>query len=188
LNVCLDLREFYSNINKNKQEVSINVGGYQAVILLGGNIGDVRKSFEMVAEALISFGEIERKSSIYQTEAWGMENADAFLNQVLQFKTNENPEKLLQKLLDIEEQLGRKRSNTGAYLARNIDIDILFIDSLILKMPKLEIPHPRLHLRRFTLEPLVEIIPNYIHPVLKRTMVELHLNLKDNLKVERLDG
>lgn len=187
MNVCLDLRELYSNIKKNKQEVGKKGDGYNAVILLGGNIGEVRRSFLEVKKNIIGFGKIDSESSLYETEAWGMENANPFLNQVLILKTFLTAEELLENLLELEKNMGRKRGANETYVSRNIDIDILFFDSQIIKSGNLEIPHPRLHLRKFTLAPLMELMPELMHPVFRKNIRELYSELKDNLVVNKID-
>lgn len=167
--------------------MDIKGGGYDAVILLGGNIGNVRESFEQAKSRLEVLGKIENESSLYQTEAWGMENSAPFLNQVLILKTDLRAKELLLEVLEIEKLMGRERNNGEIYVSRNIDIDILFFDSLILKDEILEIPHPRLHLRKFTLAPLREILPNFVHPKLNKSITELHEEVKDGLTVEKID-
>ncbi len=181
------MRELISNIKKNKQEVSIKARGYNVVILLGGNIGDVRENFKTAQSELSYLGIINMESSLYRTEAWGMEGADPFLNQVLILNTDLEAEQLLKNILSIERMMGRQRKDGDSYISRNIDIDILFIDSLIFESSKLEVPHPRLHLRKFTLAPLVELIPDFEHPILKKSILELSKELKDSLTVEQLD-
>lgn len=181
------MRELCSNIKKNKQEVDIKGRGYNAVILLGGNIGDVRENFKTAKSKLSRLGIINEQSSLYRTEAWGMEEVDPFLNQVLLLKTDLEAEELLKEILRIERLMGRERKDGDSYISRNIDIDILFIDSLIFEFSNLEVPHPRLHLRKFTLAPLVELIPDFEHPILTKSILELYKEVKDSLIVEQLD-
>ncbi|MEY4875951.1 MAG: 2-amino-4-hydroxy-6-hydroxymethyldihydropteridine diphosphokinase, partial [Bacteroidota bacterium] len=119
------------------------------------------------------------KSSIYRTKAWGNENQNDFLNQCLIIETELSAESCLQKILLIEQNLGRKREEKWG--PRTIDIDILFFNSEIVDKPNLQIPHPYLHLRRFTLAPLHELIPDFIHPILKKNISELLLHCKDEL-------
>lgn len=167
--------------------MSIKARGYNAVILLGGNIGDVRENFNRAKIKLSGLGEIQKESSLYKTEAWGMEGVDPFLNQVLILKTDLQAEELLKNILTIERLMGRVRNEGDSYISRNIDIDILFINSLIFQFSNLEIPHPRLHLRKFTLAPLKELIPDFEHPILKRSILDLYKELNDSLTVEQLN-
>lgn len=155
----------------------------QVYILLGGNQGDVKKTFAR-ARALIEqeAGEIKALSALYKTEPWGFEAKEHFLNQVLHVSTHLDPGSLLEKLLEIETTLGRTRSGEG-YSSRNIDIDILFYNDCILETEKLTLPHPRMHLRNFALEPMTDVSPGFVHPVLKQTIVGLRDASPDDSRV-----
>jgi 2-amino-4-hydroxy-6-hydroxymethyldihydropteridine diphosphokinase len=124
-------------------------------------------------------------SSIYETAAWGMENQEAFLNQVLEIETNLNPDELLQSILQIEEGLGRKRELK--YGPRTIDIDILFFNDQVIDQEGLKIPHPQLQNRRFVLVPLNEIASNKIHPIFKKTISQLLAECPDPLTVNKFN-
>ncbi len=139
-----------------------------AFILLGGNINP-RMTYLKKAENEIStlVGDIVSKSSVYETEAWGFEAENNFYNEVLEVETSLSPNKLLNELLGIEKSLGRKRNRGGGYVSRTLDADILYYNDDIIEETELIIPHPRLHLRKFVLEPLCEIAANFIHPKLK---------------------
>jgi 2-amino-4-hydroxy-6-hydroxymethyldihydropteridine diphosphokinase len=130
----------------------------------------------------INCGEITAASSIYQTAPWGYQDQDYFLNQVLQINTTLNPEELLIQTSKIENELGRIRQEVNG--PRKIDIDILFFNDLQVITNTLIIPHPRLHLRKFTLIPLNEIIPNYIHPVYQISISELLIACPDESDVK----
>ena len=110
-------------------------------------------------------------SKVYETPPWGYENQPAFLNMAVKCETNLEPESLLKRLKQLEVQLGREQSFRWG--PRLIDIDILFYNDLILESESLTIPHPRLHERAFVLVPLADIAPDFIHPVLKKTIKEL---------------
>jgi 2-amino-4-hydroxy-6-hydroxymethyldihydropteridine diphosphokinase len=121
---------------------------------------------------------ILRLSSWYMTEPVGLEDPEWFINGVVLVESPLEPEPLLQSLLNIETALGRVR--TVKWGPRIIDLDLLFYEQVILNKPGLILPHPLLEKRRFVLEPLAEIAPDFIHPVLKQTMVQL----RDSLPVE----
>jgi 2-amino-4-hydroxy-6-hydroxymethyldihydropteridine diphosphokinase len=107
---------------------------------------------------------------------WGYDSENHFLNAALLLETPLAPEELLSSIHRIENELGRQRTHTS-YTDRTIDIDILLYDNIILHTPTLTIPHPLMHLRQFTLKPLVEIAPDYVHPVLQQTLLQLYETL-----------
>ena len=155
-------------------------------LLTGGNIGDrnnylskARKSIEK------NCGPVFRESSIYETAAWGKEEQNTFLNQVLEIRTGLSAERLLSSILEIEESLGRKRELR--YGPRVIDIDILFFNNEIIDLPGLKIPHPQMQHRRFVLEPLAEIASGKIHPVFHKTITRLLEECKDPLPVNKIN-
>lgn len=159
----------------------------EVYLCLGGNLGDCLATFEQVY-ALIGqkVGKITMQSSLYQSQAWGMQSAPDFLNQVIKVETELSVENLLDFLLEIEKKLGRKREETAVYQSRLIDIDILFFNKKVVKTATLEIPHPRLHLRKFVLEPLNEIAPNFVHPTLNKTVAELLVLCPDNGQIKKI--
>lgn len=110
---------------------------------------------------------------MYQSRAWGYESKNLYFNQALVLKTNHNPQNTLDLLLDIETTLGRTRNSAEGYADRPIDIDIMFFDDLTIQTEKLCIPHPRLHLRKFCLVPLNEIVSDLEHPVFKKNIHDL---------------
>jgi 2-amino-4-hydroxy-6-hydroxymethyldihydropteridine diphosphokinase len=155
----------------------------EAYLLLGSNVGD-RLSWFKKATGLIEekCGKITICSSVYETAAWGLGDQPAFLNKVLRLHTALLPHELLSKILDIETGLGRHRHEKWG--PRIIDIDLLFYNQEIINTPALIIPHPFLHKRRFTLVPLVEIAPQYVHPLLHKTTTELLHECVDPLDVK----
>jgi len=157
-------------------------------LLLGGNIGDTKAYFSRAKEHLEkTVGPIELESSLYESPSWGFEAQQHFLNQCLIVRTHLKPNSLLNALKEIEAILGRSNKTTGiGYESRIIDIDILFIGDLIYSSDSLEIPHPRIHLRKFTLLPLNEVMPNYIHPSKKKSIHELLDLCQDSSTVIRL--
>ncbi|HEY4651784.1 MAG TPA: 2-amino-4-hydroxy-6-hydroxymethyldihydropteridine diphosphokinase, partial [Pontibacter sp.] len=126
-------------------------------------------------------GTIVGASALYETAAWGKTDQPSFLNQVLETATTLSPEQVLQTINQIEHELGRER--LVHWGARVIDIDILFYDNLVQQTQRLTIPHPQLHLRRFTLLPLHQLAPNLIHPVLRQTISQLLEHCPDVLEV-----
>ena len=148
---------------------------------LGSNYGD-RVGYVQQAASLLGTSEgvfIIRTSSFYETEPWGMNTDNWFVNAVVEIKTTLTPQELLDLCHRIENQLGRKRPADGQYTDRTIDIDILFYNKDIVKDDNLVIPHKFVHLRAFTLVPLLELIPNYVHPVLQKTIAQLHNDLEN---------
>lgn len=144
----------------------------KAYLLLGSNMGDRKSYLERALEEIgRRAGRITAVSSIHSTEPWGNEDQDEFLNQAVEIETESGALELLKSLLLIETGLGRVRDHKWA--PRTIDIDILLYGNEIVSLPELSVPHPYLHERRFALAPLMEIAPDLIHPVLKRSVSQL---------------
>lgn len=158
------------------------------LLLLGGNIGNVQETFNDTKKLISTFAKIIRQSSIYMSEAWGFSTDALFYNQVVEIEADMQPIALLAKLKSVEKQLGRNEKTTnGIYQSRTIDIDILFCENIIIdNEPELVIPHPRLHLRRFTLLPLTEYWANFVHPKLNKTITQLFCECNDMGKVWRI--
>ena len=157
-----------------------------AYLLLGSNMGKSKALLANAADRIQQLiGPIQVQSSIYKSDAWGIEDQDPFLNQVLLVETPLSASNLLQSLLKIEQQMGRIRSVKWG--ARIIDIDILFYDNEQIQDDNLTIPHPALAERRFTLIPLNEIAPDFLHPVLNKSIASLLLTCKDPLTVNLLE-
>ena len=144
-------------------------------ILLGSNLGDrerlVNQACRMIGERC---GEIVAKSRLYESEPWGFKSEHWFLNQVVRINTMLSPNELMQTLLDIEKDLGRDRTTPhDGYVSRPMDLDILYFGDEIIDNECVTAPHPRLHQRRFTLLPLCDLAPDFVHPVLKKTNNQL---------------
>lgn len=145
-----------------------------AYLALGTNIGNKRRNM-ITAAALLAerVGDVLALSGFYETEPWGFRSDNTFLNAALQLETSLSPLELLKATRQIEIEMGRTQKSNGAYHDRIIDIDILLYDDLILRTPELTLPHPLMHERQFVMEPLAEIAPNVIHPVLKKPVIEI---------------
>lgn len=154
-------------------------------LLLGSNLGN-RELFLQQAVQLIeqNIAPVTKASGIYETQSWGKTDEPDYLNQVVQLQTELPAQTVLKRILNIEIMLGRKRDVKWG--SRIIDIDILFYGDKIINEPELIVPHPELHNRRFTLEPLEELAPDFLHPVLKKSVLKLKKELKDSLIVKKL--
>jgi 2-amino-4-hydroxy-6-hydroxymethyldihydropteridine diphosphokinase len=136
-------------------------------LLIGGNIGDRLANLKMAIDCIEqTCGSMLKFSAIYETEAWGFKHQAAFLNQALLIDTSLNASQLMQALLAIEKKMGRIRDIPLG--PRIIDIDIIYFNEEVVETALVSIPHPRLAERKFVLMPLVEIAPQYIHPVLNK--------------------
>ena len=145
-----------------------------AYLALGTNIGNKRRNM-ITAAALLAerVGDVLALSAFYETEPWGFQSENTFLNAALQLDTSLSPLELLKATQEIEIEMGRTQKSNGAYHDRIIDIDILLYDNLVLQTPELTLPHPLMHERLFVMEPLAEIAPNVIHPVFKKPVISL---------------
>lgn len=156
-----------------------------AYISLGGNIGNTLDIFQNALLAIEKkLGKIIQKSSIYQTAAWGKEDQNDFLNQVILIETSFDAKKLLDSLLTIELLFERKRIERWG--PRTLDLDLLSFDNQIENSESLVLPHPRIQERKFILVPLAELNPNWVHPMLRKSVSELLDNCADQLKVKGL--
>ncbi len=148
------------------------------VIGLGSNVGDRRTNLEEAILQLTGFfGHPYQLSTFIETEPWGFETENWFLNGVVVFKVTGNVEVagvegVIKVLMKVEQGMGRVRNGQG-YVDRIIDLDLLFYGGLVIDRPELTIPHPHLHKRSFVLEPLAEVCPGLVHPVMQKTVLEL---------------
>lgn len=154
-------------------------------LLLGSNQGNPADRLADAAERIgQNAGRILTRSSLYRTEAWGMQDQPEFYNQVLKVQSSWNPQRLLEKLLAIEESMGRVRVQKWG--PRIIDIDLLFYHQRVIDTPDLQVPHPGIPQRKFTLLPLSEIAPDFVHPVSGKSIATLLKECRDPLLVERV--
>ncbi len=144
----------------------------QAYLLTGSNLGDRKYSLRFAISEIQNFARIIKLSNIYESGSWGYESENLFWNQCLLVETELDASNLLKELKEIEKRAGRFNRSVD-YEDRVLDIDILFYENEIIEREDLKVPHPRLHLRAFTLVPLSEIAPGFIHPVFEKTISEL---------------
>jgi 2-amino-4-hydroxy-6-hydroxymethyldihydropteridine diphosphokinase len=147
-------------------------------LILGSNLGN-RPQQLVDGKKLLSenAGILTGESKIYETQPWGFEDQPWFLNQVVELESELEPLSLLDLLKVTEKELGRVPGEK--WHARHIDIDILLCGSMILENEGLKLPHPHLHERNFVLIPLMDLVPLFMHPVLKKTIEELYLESRD---------
>lgn len=148
---------------------------------LGSNKGD-RIGYVQQAASLLVADEgisIVRTSAFYESEPWNMNTKNWFVNAVVEAKTKYSPQELLEVCQRIEKQLGRTSEEKNQYQDRTIDIDILFYNKDIINEENLIIPHKYVHLRAFTLVPMMELNSDFVHPVLHKNIVEMHNDLEN---------
>ena len=158
-------------------------------LLLGSNQGDRKSLFDLAKIAVSNqIGKVIRQSSLYESEAWGVTDQPLFLNTILEVETELSAELVLENALLIEKELGRIRHKR--WTERTIDIDILYFNDDIIDSASLTVPHPEIQNRRFTLVPMCEISPDFIHPIFNQTQTELLKSCGDELKVwkQRVKG
>lgn len=153
-------------------------------LALGTNLGDRLANLHAALAALPPSVIVRQFSPIYETPPWGFADQPVFLNTVLKADTPLTPQKLLKQLKHLETRLGHVP--TVRWGPRQIDIDILFFDNLVLDSPELTLPHPHLHERAFVLVPLADLAPGMLHPVLRKTIREL-LAVVDTTGVKRYE-
>ena len=123
-------------------------------------------------------GKITKISSLYETEPWGFNSENKFINVAVEVKTELSITNLSEIIHKIENEAGRVRDvNVAGYIDRVIDIDILLFDNIISDNPQITLPHPKMHLREFVIEPLVEIAPDVIHPILNISIKDISNSL-----------
>lgn len=152
-------------------------------INIGSNIGDKEQNIKSAISAIeAALGSKAYTSSFIETEAWGFESCNTFLNAAITVESGISPHEMLALLQGIEQSLGATshRNEDGSYKDRNIDIDIIAADQLTVNTEDLTIPHPRMHLREFVLKPMCELSPYWTHPILHKTAQELLNELGNN--------
>lgn len=156
----------------------------KVIASLGSNLGDrfatLGRALELIREEA---GEIIASSSVWESEPWGFDADDQFLNMVVVIDTVKQPRQLMQLFRSIEGRMGRRRSGGGRYESRIIDLDILLWEDRVISSPGLEVPHMKIADRRFVLEPLFEVAPGAVHPVTGLTVTEMLQMCEDRSEV-----
>ncbi len=151
----------------------------EALLLLGGDLGDVRHTLDQAVTALDKeVGTVLARSRDHWTEPWGFSGQGLFLNKAILLRTEVHPSVLLTTALSIEQRLGRVRRGGEGYVSRPVDIDILLIGDRVLRLPQLTLPHPRMHVRNFALAPAADIAPLAMHPLQHRSILDLLNDLR----------
>jgi 2-amino-4-hydroxy-6-hydroxymethyldihydropteridine diphosphokinase len=160
---------------------------HEVYLGIGGNTGDKNSNFKKVYNLIEKeLGKIIKKSSIYKSPPWGFHAKEYFWNQVLLIETKSLPSELLHKIHQIQ-NLFKREVACGRYASREMDIDILYFDDIILESDELVIPHPQMQYRLFVLVPLNEIAPDFIHPRLGLSGIELLNRCEDDSLVEKTE-
>lgn len=176
------------------------MSAHRAILLAGGNRGDVAAAMERVAALLEErAGHVAAMSRIYFSEPWGFEAEGRFQNRAFVVETYLEPERLLDITQQIEREMGRsemaeslERALTGErYASRSMDIDMIFYDARVISTPRLTVPHPLFHVRAFALRPVCEVAGDMVHPVLGVSVEELCRDVcgaEETEKAEAEDG
>jgi 2-amino-4-hydroxy-6-hydroxymethyldihydropteridine diphosphokinase len=156
-----------------------------AYLLLGTNLGNKEGNLSKAVCALKKLGKVKKLSAIYETEPWGFADERNFFNMALSLETELTPFELLAEILKIEVSIGRTRQEKQ-WVAREMDIDIIFWDNEIINEEELVIPHPHLKNRKFVLVPMNEIASGLIHPLYRKTVKQLLSECPDESEVDLL--
>jgi len=156
-------------------------------LLLGTNLGNKRNNLSVCIKYIEEkVGKIIQQSSVYETEPWGFKSKELFYNMAIEVETKLNPQELLKTIKEFEIEMGRKHTSNYCYENRIIDLDILFYNNKVINLSELTIPHPKLHLRKFTLVPLIELLQNIEHPVFKKNITTLLNDYNDTSTVANI--
>jgi 2-amino-4-hydroxy-6-hydroxymethyldihydropteridine diphosphokinase len=159
----------------------------QVFIGFGSNLGDKLQNIKLAINLISNqLGDVVQVSSFYESEPWGFDSLEMFVNGVLEIRTRFSAEQLLVELKNIEQFLGRQEKTVKIYSDRLIDLDILYYGDKIININGLEIPHPRIYDRRFVLEPMVEIAPDYLDLKAGQLMKELLNHCRDDSVLKKI--
>lgn len=152
-----------------------------AYLSLGSNKGDRVGYIQQATSILDGMDGISlvRTSAFYESEPWHTDTQNWFVNAIIEINTTLSPQELLKTVNKVEEQLGRDRASEGHYGDRTLDVDIIFYGDEIVNDENLTIPHKYFHQRAFTLVPMLELAPNFIHPTLKKSVMQLYEELEN---------
>ena len=155
------------------------MGKGRCFLALGSNLGNKRANLSQAVTLIaMRVGRVVCLSRFYETEPWGYASDNTYLNAALEVETTLSPQEVLVVTQTIERDMGReKKSMNREYFDRPIDIDLLLMDDLVVESDMLTLPHPLMHERLFVMEPLVEIAPTVMHPVLQKTICEIFNSL-----------
>ena len=157
-------------------------------ISLGSNMGDsVSTLMSAIQEIEKRIGSLYSSSSFYETEPWGFDAEQNFVNALICIESSMEAEVIMKELLQIENDMGRTRNNSSFYESRPIDLDIISVENDVIQTTELVVPHPKMHERLFVLIPFMEIEPNWRHPLINRTLQEMVSELDDEEKVSKLN-
>lgn len=157
------------------------------ILLLGGNQGNGEELSNHVCDRVeIGVGKIGKRSQLYRSQSWGFDS-EPFWNQVIVVYSDLDPLAVLEQTQKMEYDLGRRRTGTGQYESRIVDIDLLYIDDQVIRLPQLVIPHPRIAERRFALVPLNEVAPDKVDPISGDTIVQLLDKCTDSSWIEPVE-
>jgi len=152
-----------------------------AYICAGSNLGD-RVGYLQQANNLLNYTQnikVVESSSLYESEPVGYADQEWFVNAVMLIETSLSPGELLAECMRIEKQLGRVRDPQNRWGERTLDLDILFYNDSVIEEESLQIPHPRMHERAYALVPMLELDPDFVHPIIGKTVFEIHSELEN---------
>ena len=159
----------------------------RVILSFGGNIDDPKSKILLAYELVeAKIGPICSKSSFYSSKSWGFESINDFINSIIIIETDLSPIELLKATQGVEIELGRQPKKEKGYESRPIDIDIIDYSTMVIEGANIQIPHKLMHQRNFVLIPLLEILPNWIHPVFNKKLTQLIAEIKEDNSVEKL--